>query len=518
MLRRAMVATAVPPFASLYRLPYQVALLRAVHVLRRFPAVKSVYLRHSFATGKILPGLSDVDLVIMADYDDPTYDAYETAWDRLQRSFPLLEANTNALWSPRFLPRAVEASWLFQQYWSDNQDEWRLLHGRDCRSELPVMGPERMGAVGYVEMAVGWSMFARKLLGGRRYERDPLVQASVCCKMTAQVLKGALALERGILARSRDEAAALCGELSLSDHERELVGMTRRLLSGRLLGWEPNLINRTAAFMFPFVDRVVGTTPQSQLQPLRPAPFQVDAPTEELDEACERDAAGRLADCARRLWGDTLRAVYLIPALLTPVGKLILVLEIDPETPPSGEAVNAFARDAEGMDLGRILDLFILQRHAALQVGIGEFKGTHHRILSPRLHPEVFTLLQRQDRRIYGEGKPPPAPAFLTPAMGEIVRSDLLRAEVNLETAARHRNLKSGTREFWKALQLSLVAPSLEGDAPCYPLTRAAIERGLHRFGLTLPGELSRLGRGPCRDGTLGDALRFITTISRGQS
>jgi len=97
ILRSAIVHTnAYWPFSDLNRLPYAWALQRWLKICRKYPQIKSVYLKSSMVQGNWIAGLSDIDLTIVIDHSLRTEDEFKflTAlwkdYKRLQFFFPML--------------------------------------------------------------------------------------------------------------------------------------------------------------------------------------------------------------------------------------------------------------------------------------------------------------------------------------------------------------------------------------------------------------------------------------------
>lgn len=55
------------PFSQLNKIPYHIAIRAFVGLCRKFPQVKSVYLRHRLVEGNWTPALSDIDLTLIID-------------------------------------------------------------------------------------------------------------------------------------------------------------------------------------------------------------------------------------------------------------------------------------------------------------------------------------------------------------------------------------------------------------------------------------------------------------------
>jgi hypothetical protein len=57
------------PFSTLNKMPYYIAIKGFIQICKRFPEIKSIYLRHGLAEGNWVPGISDIDLTVVIDSD-----------------------------------------------------------------------------------------------------------------------------------------------------------------------------------------------------------------------------------------------------------------------------------------------------------------------------------------------------------------------------------------------------------------------------------------------------------------
>jgi hypothetical protein len=84
------------PFSSLNRLPYYLAIEAFVQLCKRFPAIKSVYLRHGLTEANWVPALSDIDLALVIDSKlsmEEEFSFLNSFWnhhDRIKKLFPML--------------------------------------------------------------------------------------------------------------------------------------------------------------------------------------------------------------------------------------------------------------------------------------------------------------------------------------------------------------------------------------------------------------------------------------------
>jgi hypothetical protein len=131
------------PFSRLNRVPYLLAIRAFVQLCRRYPAIKSVYLRHGMLRRDWAPALSDIDLTIVMEGGRTTDEAFaflRSYWRdhaRLKAVFPMLgdvdilDERHVAAWTTRTI-RGYEAK------------DWRLLYGAPTVRSHYRADPERL--------------------------------------------------------------------------------------------------------------------------------------------------------------------------------------------------------------------------------------------------------------------------------------------------------------------------------------------------------------------------------------
>ncbi len=116
------------PFSSLNKVPYYLAIKAFVRLCKKFPEIKSAYLRHGLIQGNWVPGISDIDLTIIIHSKLTVEEEFyflNSFWknhDRLKKLFPMLGEID-------ILNEEHIGSWTkfgMQGYESNN---WRLVYG-----------------------------------------------------------------------------------------------------------------------------------------------------------------------------------------------------------------------------------------------------------------------------------------------------------------------------------------------------------------------------------------------------
>ena len=128
------------PFLFLFRSYYRLVISASVWMLRRFPGVKSVYLTGSFAGGRVLYGISDIDLVIFMEGQetDAVRSRIDRGFSRLRIFFPVLGADRKSV----FFLDGFDEKWadfpILQHLFDENFYRYRLLYGKDVISAMSL--------------------------------------------------------------------------------------------------------------------------------------------------------------------------------------------------------------------------------------------------------------------------------------------------------------------------------------------------------------------------------------------
>jgi hypothetical protein len=132
-----------PPFSTLNKIPYYIAIKAFVQVCKRFPEIKSTYLRHGLTEGNWVPGLSDIDLTVIIDSKltiDEEFSFLRSFWnsyDRLKGIFPML--GDVEILNDEFIQTWTKFN--IRGYESGN---WRLIHGMEVKKSNYVVQPARL--------------------------------------------------------------------------------------------------------------------------------------------------------------------------------------------------------------------------------------------------------------------------------------------------------------------------------------------------------------------------------------
>ena len=130
------------PFSSLNRFTYTMAIRYWVRACRKFPQIKSVYLRDSLTNGDWTPGISDIDLTVVIKNDLTAAEElgflanFWHDYECIKRVFPMLgevdvfDEKSMALWC-RFGIRGYESA------------SWQRVYGIETRAEYGASSADR---------------------------------------------------------------------------------------------------------------------------------------------------------------------------------------------------------------------------------------------------------------------------------------------------------------------------------------------------------------------------------------
>ena len=131
------------PFSVLNKIPYYVAIKVFIISCKKFPQIKSVYLRHGLTESKWVPGLSDIDLTVIIDSkldSEQEYYFLKSFWKRfhsLKKFFPIIgevdiiDDEKIDSWT-KFTIRGYESRF------------WKLIYGSETVKSNYIVNQERL--------------------------------------------------------------------------------------------------------------------------------------------------------------------------------------------------------------------------------------------------------------------------------------------------------------------------------------------------------------------------------------
>jgi predicted nucleotidyltransferase len=144
IIRTAVVKTNLHwPFSTLNRMPYYLAIKALTRSCKRFPEIKSVYLRHGLTEDNWVPALSDIDLTIITDSRlsiEEEFSFLSSFWknyDRMKKLFPMLG-------EVEILNDEHIGSWTKFNIRGYESRNWKLIHGIETANSNYIVHSTRL--------------------------------------------------------------------------------------------------------------------------------------------------------------------------------------------------------------------------------------------------------------------------------------------------------------------------------------------------------------------------------------
>jgi hypothetical protein len=497
LIRRFVLATSFPPFLQIYRLFYGIVIHMTLRVFKRYPFIKSVYLRRGGAKGEILPLISDIDFAVIGEKTNEE-DKKELFRDynTLAKITTLLD-QTLEVYDEETLYKHYETNDYFQYRFMEGKETWKLLYGKDYLKELPALPVEKMYGGFYTEIKVWWSLFAWRLFQARKYGEEALTRNNICYKAVSEILKMNLALNQSTLTFDRRETIERSKAL-FSGKDREFLEKLENMEEKRFRIDDVGIVDETKDFIILFLDRFYGEFQDHPYsRPLKNITQMVDCPKEELLLGEEENThIKRLVGYVKERWTHSYRGAYLVSSSYFNLDELLLMIEIDPKRVPTVHeitALNLFHLNAHAGLRSRIR-LFLLLQNAAFETHPDDLKKSWQSILSPPCNPDLFELLGRPEFTLDGGDYKPSVASVWTPLVKHFFREERTLFYELLENPSIYKlNSLDFLRVFWKTVQLVLMNRSVERGEIFYPLTLQAVKRALVNWGIPLPDQLKNL-------------------------
>jgi hypothetical protein len=358
---------------AIYRWGYGRLIGLSTYVLRRSEGCESLYLSRGCSKREIVPGLSDIDLIVVVR---------EGPRGEIVRRFRFLQAISGGLipYDPAFVLTAEEMRYrwdsapLWRYRYQEGKANWQLLWGRDVRAALPEMGERERREGCVAEMNYWWVQFARFILGAGPESRDTIVRNSICYKAVAEALNARHALRTGEHCYAKAEAL-----------RREGSDLAQRLLhkaEERFLGQDRELEGAVFLFLVDFFRDVWARFAEDPWLTVYPEVRQrvEGGPGEEL-------RPGWLAM-------ESGYDVRVVRSALWPMADRLVVVTPSGQELPGLDEVRGWIRERKGHG----------GEHLFLKVGDVVFPLTpqaprdfHRGVLTRQTAPEVFLQLGESD-------------------------------------------------------------------------------------------------------------------------
>ncbi len=497
-LRGLVVATSGSPLRSFYAAIYRMHVQYAVRALMRFPGTRAIYATRGMASGEIVYGVSDIDMVIIGEWTAEEHRRVLARVRHLSRRSPLYDST---LWQQVHTLAEVrslaETDYFFQSRFHQGRSQWKLLAGDEVRPAIPAAPPERMAGGYYMELRNWWLHFIMSAFGAGPTARDAIFRNSICYKSAIESLNIAAAIEGGSPAKSRAEA--LAGALgSAAPHDRLILERLARSARRHHRVYEGDIQNDSLQLLVPLLERAHAALATAPVFQPASQGLQIDAAgAETLVSAAAREHARAIAAHARDSWPG-YRSASLLPsvACFAP-DDLLLLLEVDPGSLPHAREIQKLCRlhaDARP-SLPQRVALYLLLPHGAYQLDLLNPIEMWRVLLCPAANPDVFSLLGRPEFTTDG------APVFAaTPPVWTVFANQLVNEELNVRRSAMAAvdpaafpDSREIMRNIWRHLQLEIISRTTAAGYTLAPLTPAAIQRAFSTFGIPSASVLDEL-------------------------
>jgi hypothetical protein len=487
LLRRLMVATCVPPFEAMYRGVYWLFIWLAVWRLRQFSSLRAVYLRGGMAGAESVPGISDIDLTAIGDWDTSAREQVAQCYRRLASLCPLYDPGV-AIYTPESLAKLFRIEPFHRHHLGEGRRQWKLLFGDDCLSGLAA-GADHGPALGYEsEIKVWWADFARGAFSAS--SSDPVLLNSRCYKTVAECFR----MDCGLRGKSVPESRGQAIEEALSSSNcsadaaflRRLAQSARR----RHLNYSGDILEDSREFLLGFLERSYRHLESHSPWRARPeVALRVDAPEDErIHTARTLPNFDAIVQRARELWGADACSVRLVCGTAFAMDEVVLMLEpLLADRLPRVDELSALAQTGREL-LGSLrsrFSLFVRLPFAAYQFCASDYFHSFQAILSRSANPEMFLPCGQLETGATHSSSQTDEPAFWTEPAAIFVHQERLQLAERLEDRAVYKaNNLDFLRMFWKFLELVVTERSTGRGEVLLAHTPEAVVRALEFLNL----------------------------------
>src|SRR5580658_3618732 len=458
LLRRLIVTTSVPPVVSIYRAIYSLLIRVAVWRLKQAASVRAIYLGRGLAGGDGVPGISDIDLAAVGDWDAAAQARVTESYQRLARWCPVYDP-TVKVFTPASIAELFQTDPYNRHRFMEGQREWRLLFGADCLSQLGEVSDEDASHGYEVEMKLWWNHFAqRAFLPGPPPDR--IFLNSICYKVVAECFRMDRGLQRQPIPRSRRHAI----EEALAAAPRDSAAFLARLrqsASGRHLRYAGNIVEDTQSYLLALLEQTYGRLPSHPgWREIPGVSLRIDAPDAERIHRIELpEVAGfRVASVSGAAFAmDEL--VFLFEPISGKIPRASDLQEI------------ASLRPKPMTHLRSRVSFYLRLRNACYQFYTSDDFRAWQALLSPRFNPDVFLSAGL-------------AAAWTRPAAEFVQMERRLIAQALDDPVVYKANHLDFLRTFWKFLELALIEAKARRGEVVFAQTPEAVMRVLSRLNL----------------------------------
>jgi hypothetical protein len=450
LLRRLIVATSVPPLIGIYRGIYRLLIRAAVWRLKQAASIQAIYLRRGLAAGEGMPGISDIDLAAVGDWDAQAQARVTESYERFARWCPLYDP-TVGVYSPASIAELFEADPFHRHRLVEGQREWKLLFGSDCLSHLGAVSDED-ASYGYeAELKLWWTYFARWAYA-REQVQDPIFLNSLCYKVAAECFRMCCGLSGKPVPKSRrnaiEEAVA-----AASGEALDFLTKLRVSAKGRHLRYEGNVVEDTQSYALALLEQSYALLDScSGWREIPGVRIRID---------------GTPVERQFPEWPG-FRVTSLSGAAFA-MDELVLLFEPVSGKPPRASDLQRLARAyTAGLPPGPSrVSLYLRLPKFCCQVYASDYFRGWQAILSPRFNPDLF-----------------PNGQWTRPA-AEFSRRErqLIAQALDNRTVYKANNLDF-LRTFWKFLELAVIEATVQRGEVVFAQTPEAVVREIEQSNL----------------------------------
>jgi len=453
LLRRLIVTTSVPPVVGVYRAVYRLLIRAAVWRLKQAASIRAIYLRRGLAAGEGIPGISDIDLAAVGDWDTEAQARVTETYERLARWCPLYD-RTVGVYTPASITELFQSDPFHRHRLAEGQREWKLLFGHDCLGHLGAV-PEEEASYGYeAEMKLWWTYFARWAYSPGQ-PPDQIFLNSLCYKVAVECFRMDCGLRRQPVPLSRQRAI----EQALADATDEaepFLARIRKSANGRHLRYDGDVLEDSQSYVLALLEQAycrLGS--HSGWREIPGVRLRIDAPDDERMHSFEwSEASGFRVSSAS--------------AAAFAMDELVLLFEpVAGEIPQAADLQKLASTYAKALSPSRSrVSLYLRLPNACYQFYASDYFRGWQAVLSPRFNPDLFLS------------------SWTRPAAEFMRRERQLMAQALDDRVVYKANNLDFMRNFWKFLELAVIEATSKGREVVFAQTPEAVVRGVVQSNL----------------------------------
>lgn len=388
-LRRWIVRTSVPPIDGLYRGVFGVLVRLSALLLGRHPGLVAAYVCRGWAKNEIVPGLSDIDLMLIARRD-----ADVAGVRRLFRalnilSFRIIEYYPKLVTTRETFEHRWRTAPLWQYRYLEGKSTWKLLCGEDVLASLPPLSEGTRRFTVYQEMTRWWLTFAHHVLGTTSRRGDAVLRNAICYKCVAELRNLRRTLDTGADHYSRRDA--------FRDDDSPLGRRMVRMAQSRFLARDDGLPDDTLRFLLDSYDdlwRSFAERPYVGID--RSCTQSVDSPEAERDREPTVDLRVRAIEAhLAKEWQGLCAGVRVVRSAFWDFEDRLVIVELVRDRIPEADRIAGLVALHGKLENGRLPRTFLFLRRRDLVFPITPVlpRDLHRALLTPATMPDVFLQL-----------------------------------------------------------------------------------------------------------------------------